>query len=76
LVRNVDDLMKVMDVKNLTVEYGGTECVEDCIKSYGKILEATALIEKRFLESLAVNEERMRKYENESVGSFRKLEID
>jgi len=78
--KNVKDLAIVMDVKNLTVEYGGTENAEDCVKSFKKSVEEAALKSRKFQENLEVDVKKMRNYENEriseGVGSFRKLEID
>jgi len=78
--KNVNDLTKIMDVKKLTVEYGGTGNAEDCVKNFRKPVEETVLKTLRFIENLEVDVEKMRNYENEKnsegVGSFRKLEID
>ena len=78
--KNVKDLTKVMDVKNLTVEYGGTENAEDCVKNYRKPVKEAALKYRKFQENLKVDAEKMRNFENErnceDVGSFRKLEVD
>jgi len=78
--KDINDLTKIMDVKKLTVEYGGTENAEDCVKSYRKPVEEAALKTLKFIENIEVDVEKMRNYENEKnfegVGSFRKLEID
>jgi hypothetical protein len=80
LCKNVDDLKKVMDVKNLTLEYGGTDNLKDCIKNFRQKVEAQAFIAIKYFASIEVDKEKMRKYEDENnfegVGSFRKLEVD
>ncbi|XP_070496100.1 clavesin-1-like [Chironomus tepperi] len=78
--KNVQDLTKVMDVKNLPVEYGGSEDADDCLKCYREKYKESASKYAKFIESLEIDEKRMRNYEAKEmfkgVGSFRKLEID
>ena len=80
LCKNIEDLSKVMDVKNLTVEYGGTDNIDDCLKERRKDVERQAFIAIKFFDSFEIDEKKMKNYENdrnfEAVGSFRKLEID
>ncbi|KAL7011970.1 hypothetical protein ACKWTF_014537 [Chironomus riparius] len=80
LLKNIEDLTKVMDVKNLPVEYGGTDNLNDCLKQRRKDVENQAHIAIKFFDSFVIDEKKMKIYENEksfeAVGSFRKLEID
>ena len=80
LCKNIEDLSKVLDVKNLTIEYGGTENIDDCLMHYRQKLEKSTIKWIKFIKSIEVDEAKMKNYENEKVfegvGSFRKLEVD
>ncbi|CAG9810535.1 unnamed protein product [Chironomus riparius] len=80
ICKNVEDLTKVLDVKDLTVEYGGTDNSNDCIKYHKKAFDIATIKLINFLNNLEVDEEKMRNYENktnfEDFTSLRKLEID
>lgn len=80
LCRNVEGLKDLMDVTNLTTEYGGTVDMEDCIRSYRKNAEESGQSWQEFIKNVKFDDEKLRKYEManvfEYVGSFRNLEID
>jgi hypothetical protein len=78
--KKVEDLSKIMDVSCLPVEYGGCENIDDNLQHFRQKFEDQVSIETKFLKSIQVDEKKMKIYENgdnfETVGSFRKLEID
>ncbi|XP_070501608.1 alpha-tocopherol transfer protein-like [Chironomus tepperi] len=77
ICKNIEDMT---NVKNLTVEYGGTENVNECLKYFREKVKESEVIMTKLNKSIEIDEKKMRNYENEkifdSVGSFRKLEID
>lgn len=74
----IKDLWSVVEQRVMTKEYGGESNEQDVIKDFRKNLDENLKLIKEFLEfEIDMKKvEAMKNVEHESVGSFRKLEID